>query len=156
MHKISAGILAYRLFGNGNLEVLLLHPGGPIWGHKDWWTIPKGEIEEGEDLLTTAKREFSEEVGLPLPKGELLELGNKRQSAIKTNYIWAIKAELDTNKMKSNEFMLEWPRGSGNIQSYPECDRAQWFESTEAKNKVFKSQVDFITRLERAISAKSC
>jgi predicted NUDIX family NTP pyrophosphohydrolase len=156
MNKISAGILVYRFSKKQDLEVLLVHPGGPIWGARDWWTIPKGELDEDEVPLEAAKREFREEVGLPVPNGKLLDLGSYGQSSSKTNYIWAIKGEIDSNKMTSNEFTLEWPKGSGRIQSYPECDRAEWFGVLLAKNKVFKSQIEFINRLEQAILAKSC
>lgn len=142
----SAGILVFR--GQGSkIEVLLVHPGGPFWAKKDSWSIPKGELEADEELLTGAFREFEEEVGVPPPKGELLELGEFKSSSAKTNYIWAMEGDFDLKDFKSNTFTMEWPPKSGVQQEFVENDRAGWFDLTTAQRKVFKNQAVFIDRL---------
>ena len=138
----------------GALEVFLAHPGGPLFAKKDagYWTIPKGEIETGEDLLAAAIREFKEEVGIE-PRGEFLELGSIRQKGGKIVHAWAFQGELDeSHSIMSNTFKLEWPPHSGKIQDFPEVDRAQFFPLTEAKVKIKETQRPFLDRLESAIS----
>ena len=148
----SAGILLYRFAVDG-LEVMLVHPGGPYWAHKDAavWTIPKGHCEEHESLLAAAKREFREETGFEAD-GVFIELGELRQPSGKIVHAWAVERDIDTSKIVSNTFSLEWPRNSGVINVYPEVDKGQWFEIEEAKNKILRGQVGFIERLQRALA----
>lgn len=141
----SAGILLYR-YQSDQLQVLLVHPGGPLWEHKDFWQIPKGEVDDDEELLITAYREFHEETGSLPPEGELIELGSAK-SGSKVNYIWAIEGDFDTSTFTCNTFTMEWPPKSGKMQEFPECDRAGWFDLATAKQKLFKTQVVFIDRL---------
>lgn len=146
MAKQSAGILLYRQH-NGSFEVLLSHPGGPFWGHKDIWSIPKGEIEEGEDLMSAAVREFKEETGFELPDDQFHSLGQSKQGA-KTNYIWAAEGNADPHKFKcTSTFTMEWPPKSDKQQTFPENDRADWFGLSKAQKKLFKTQKAFIDRL---------
>jgi predicted NUDIX family NTP pyrophosphohydrolase len=146
--KRSAGILAFRL-GEGALEVLLIHPGGPFWAKKDAgsWSIPKGLYTEDEDALVAAKREFEEETGLK-PVGDFIELGAFRQLSGKTISAWAIENDFDISAFKSNTFSMEWPPRSGRIQEFPEADRAQWFGAAEARRKITKGQVPIVDALE--------
>lgn len=150
MIKDSAGILVFKKI-DGKIYVLLVHPGGPIWGPKDNWTIPKGQIEAGESMIDAARREFREEVGLEVPSGELYDLGEIKKSSNKTNHIWAVAGEIDVSKFSSNLFSLEWPPHSGIIQNFPEGDKAEWFEVNIAKSKIIKSQSGFLDRLETLI-----
>jgi predicted NUDIX family NTP pyrophosphohydrolase len=143
--KQSAGILLFKVTKDG-CRVLLAHPGGPIWGHKDSWTIPKGELDEAEDHLAAAFREFEEEVGITPPVGELIDLGTIK-SGSKTNFIWAVEGMMDVSKFSSNTFTMEWPLRSGIIAEFPENDRAAWFDLATAKKKLFNGQVGFIDRL---------
>lgn len=143
----SAGILVYRL-KDGKPEVFLAHPAGPFWAHKDTWSIPKGELDDGEDHLKAARREFEEEIGMALPEGELIDLGSIKQNSRKTNYIWALEGDLDPAKFHcSSMFTIEWPPKSGTQQEFPENDRAEWFSLEEAKQKLFKNQLGFLDRL---------
>ncbi|WP_455219560.1 NUDIX domain-containing protein [Kaarinaea lacus] len=143
----SAGILLYR-FRNKKLEVMLVHPGGPFWVNKDLgaWSIPKGLIEENEPPLEAAKREFKEETGFDVA-GDFIELGALKQPSRKIVHAWALEQDLDTKKIVSNTFELEWPRNSGQIKEYPEIDRGAWFGLEEAKRKISKGQVKFIETL---------
>lgn len=150
MTKDSGGILVFKKKVD-KVYVLLVHPGGPIWGPKDNWTIPKGQLEAGESMIDAAKREFREEVGLEVPSGELFDLGDIKQSSNKTNHIWAVAGEVDVSKFSSNLFSLEWPPHSGTIQYFPEGDKAEWFEINIAKSKIIKSQLGFLDRLEKLI-----
>jgi predicted NUDIX family NTP pyrophosphohydrolase len=144
----SAGILLYRL-RDGGLEVLLAHPGGPFWARRDAgaWTIPKGLVAEGEDLLAAARREFAEETGL-VPVGPFLELGAIRQKAGKVVHAWAAEGDLDPVAAVSNTAETEWPRGSGRRITFPEVDRWGWFTPEEARRKVIAAQAELIERLE--------
>ena len=144
--KISAGILVYKHVGE-SVEVLLAHPAGPIWGHKDFWTIPKGELDEDEDHISAAKREFLEEVGVPVPAGELIDLATSKGSSGKINFIWAVEGEIDVTKFSCNTFTIEWPPKSGIIEEHLENDRAEWFPLATAQAKIFKNQAIFIDRL---------
>jgi predicted NUDIX family NTP pyrophosphohydrolase len=152
--KTSAGLLMFRK-RNGELEVLLVHPGGPFFRNKDEgaWTIPKGEVDEGEDLLTRAKIEFQEEVGFA-PSGDLIPLGSVKQKGGKTVYGWAFEGDLpDHFKPASNTFEIEWPPQSGRRQAIPEVDRAEFFSIEEAKQKINPAQVVFLERLSKALKS---
>jgi predicted NUDIX family NTP pyrophosphohydrolase len=147
--KKSAGLLLFR-DASGRLEVLLVHPGGPFWAKKDAgaWSIPKGEIGDGEDALTAARREFEEETGVR-PVGEALALEPRRQPGGKLVYAWAMRGDLDPAAVRSATFSLEWPPRSGRRQEFPEIDRAAWFTLEEARTKILKGQVPFLEDLER-------
>lgn len=150
--KQSAGILLYRV-KNGEAEVLLTHPGGPFWGKKDVWSIPKGEVDEGEDLLAAAGREFGEETGFAVPDGELIELGSAKQNSSKINHIWAVVGDADPSKFVCRStFEMEWPPHSGTRQNFVENDRAAWFSPPVARQKLFKNQAVFIDRLAKHLS----
>jgi predicted NUDIX family NTP pyrophosphohydrolase len=148
MPERSAGILLFRRGGDG-LEVLLVHPGGPFFARKDdgSWSIPKGLYEEGEEPLAAARREFEEELGSPCPGGDALELGEIRQKNGKRVTAWAIEGDLDAASIVSNTFELEWPPRSGNLQSFPEVDRAAWFTLDTARTKILAAQTPFLDRL---------
>ncbi|HTU95787.1 MAG TPA: NUDIX domain-containing protein [Solirubrobacteraceae bacterium] len=150
----SAGLLLFRESG-ADVEVLLVHPGGPFWSKRDEgaWSIPKGECEEGEDARAAAWREFGEELGSPAPEGEPLELGEVRQKAGKTVVAWAIAGDLDAESITSNTFTMEWPPRSGRSQSFPEVDRAGWFSLAEARTRINPAQATFLDRLREALDA---
>lgn len=145
--KPSAGLLLFRR-GDVALEVLLAHPGGPYWRHKDdgAWTIPKGEVGLGKSKATAARREFAEEIGYD-PPGDFLPLGEARQPGGKSVVIFAVRGEWQPQRLLSNTFTLEWPPQSGQLQSFPEVDRAAWFSIGEAKRKILKGQLVFLDRL---------
>lgn len=147
MVEHSGGILAYK-YVEGKLEVMLAHPGGPFWARKDQaaWSIPKGLQETDESILDTAKREFEEETGCKI-QTDLLELGTIKQPSKKLITIFAVEKEIDVSMVKSNLFEMEWPPKSGNIQKFPENDKAQWFTIEEARKKIFKGQKGFLDRL---------
>lgn len=144
----SAGVLLYRI-ADGVLWVLLAHMGGPFWARKDEhaWSIPKGEYGHGDDPRAAAAREFQEEMGAPLPGGELVDLGTVRQSGGKQITAYALQAEFDATAIRSNEFEMEWPRGSGVWRSFPEVDRAEWVNVETARSKLVRGQVAFPDRL---------
>ena len=148
MAKRSAGILMYR-GSPPRLELLLVHPGGPFWARKDLgaWSIPKGEYAEGEDPLAVAKREFAEELGSPPLQGTVLTLGELVQPSRKLITAFALEGDFDPATLTSNRFELEWPRGSGRKQSFPEVDRAAWFAPAKAREKIQPGQAPFIDRL---------
>jgi predicted NUDIX family NTP pyrophosphohydrolase len=151
MTKRSAGILMYR--GNfPQIEVLLVHPGGPFWVKKDdgAWSIPKGEADGDEDLLASAVREFEEELGMR-PHGTFLDLGEIAQPSRKAVVAFAVKGEFDPVTLKSNLFEMEWPPKSGRKQSFPEVDRAAWFTTVQARAKILVGQQGFIDRLLAAL-----
>ncbi len=150
----SAGLLPYRTRGDGSLEVLIAHMGGPFWARKDdgAWSIVKGEYGAGEDAFAAARREFTEETGAPPPSGEPIALGELRQRGGKLIVAWALEAgELDPSGFHSNTFTLEWPRGSGRMQEFPEVDRAAWFDCETARRKLVAGQVPFVDVLERVL-----
>ncbi|HVW08864.1 MAG TPA: NUDIX domain-containing protein [Bryobacteraceae bacterium] len=152
MKKLSAGLLMFRK--RDELEVFLVHPGGPFWARKDdgAWSIPKGEYEGGDDPLQAAFREFEEETGLaPDPKGDLLALGEIRQPGGKVVTAWAFEGDFDETSVRSNSFSIEWPRGSGRMREFPEIDRAGWFRIEDARKKILKGQLGFLDRLPRPI-----
>jgi predicted NUDIX family NTP pyrophosphohydrolase len=154
MPKKSAGILLYR-WSRGQLGVFLVHPGGPFWAKKDdgAWSIPKGEFEEDEDAFEAAKREFEEETGLAL-KGKFEPLESVRQPGGKIVYAWAIEGDADPGTVRSNTFSIEWPKGSGKMQEFPEVDRAEWFTLEQAGRKLLKGQVPFLAQIERIVSPR--
>lgn len=125
-----------------------MHPGGPFWAKKDLaaWSIPKGEILEEEDPFSAAQREFSEELGLPVPEGQTKDLGLVKQSS-KEVLAWAIEGQLNTKQVKSNTFEMEWPPRSGASQTFPEVDKAAWFDLATAQQKMVKGQVALLERL---------
>lgn len=152
----SAGLLLHRTTADGTIEVLLVHPGGPFWARRDAgaWSIPKGEYAEDEDPLTAARREFTEEIGRPVPDGPLIELGEVRQKAGKLVVAWAVEGDLDPATVVSNTFTLEWPRGSGRLREFPEVDRAEWFSLEEAAVRMLEGQRPLLDAL-RASTGRS-
>ena len=151
MPRVSAGLLLYRL-APGGLEVLLVHPGGPFFARKDLgaWSLPKGEAEPGEDLLAVALRELAEETGFAA-EGTALPLGEIRQAGGKLVHAFAMQGDADPSRLHSNEFELEWPKGSGRRRNFPEVDRAEWFDLDEARRRVNPAQVAFLERLAAAL-----
>lgn len=152
MPKLSAGLLMYRLRG-GKPQVLLVHPGGPFWERKSWgaWSIPKGEYAEHDDALAAAKREFFEETGLRC--GEpLLPLPVARQPSGKRISAWAFEGDCDPAQVVSNTFEMEWPPRSGERRTFPEIDRAAWFDLDEARRRIVKGQAPFLDYLEAALA----
>jgi predicted NUDIX family NTP pyrophosphohydrolase len=151
----SAGILPYRRADAG-LEVLLGHMGGPFWAKRDagGWTVIKGEYRDDEDPIAAARREFEEELGLPAPVGALTPLGSARQSGGKVVTVFAAESDIDPDNVTPGTFSMEWPRGSGRIQEFPEIDRVAWFGLPTAREKVLKGQRAFLDRLEDALSAR--
>jgi predicted NUDIX family NTP pyrophosphohydrolase len=169
--RVSAGLLLYRRRGQ-HLEVLLAHPGGPFFKNKDdgHWTIPKGEIDDNEEPLSTAIREFREEIGIDLdPAGKFIDLGSIRQKAGKTVHAWAVEGRdaagrdaapsasgsLDLGGKASfqcqSHFTIEWPPKSGKFQAFPEIDRAEFFDLSTAKTKINPAQIAFLDRLETSL-----
>ncbi len=150
--RLSAGILLYR-FRAGNLEVFLVHPGGPFWAKKDAraWSIPKGEFEQGEDPLEHAKREFQEETGSSVD-GRFFALTPRKQKSGKVVYGWAVEGDIDAAGLQSNTFSMEWPPRSGKQQQFPEVDRGEWFTVADARQKMQEGQVGFLDELSTAIS----
>jgi predicted NUDIX family NTP pyrophosphohydrolase len=153
MSKTSAGLLLFRETSAG-IEVLLAHPGGPFWTKKDIgsWSIPKGEVADGEELLSAAKREFEEETG-GRPRGEFLPLEPLRQPGGKLVYAWAVRFDFDVSRLKSNVFSLEWPPKSGRQQDFPEVDRVAWLGLESARRKILKGQAPFLDQLVNKILA---
>jgi predicted NUDIX family NTP pyrophosphohydrolase len=147
MPRVSAGLLLYRRRG-GRLEVLLAHPGGPMWQKRDdgAWTIPKGEVREGEALLAAAKREFAEEMGFA-PEGEMLELTPVRQKGGKVVHAWAVEGDCDPAGIRSNTCRVEWPPKSGKWMTVPEVDRAEFFDIETARGKINPAQAAFLEEL---------
>ncbi len=152
--KKSAGLLPFRRRGAG-VEVFLVHMGGPFWAHKDagGWSIAKGEFEE-EVPLDAAIREFKEETGMA-PTGKFHELASVRQPSGKTVFAWALEWDCDETKIKSNTFALEWPKGSGVMQGFPEVDRAAWFSLGEARRKLLKGQLPLIDQIQKLLGVAS-
>jgi predicted NUDIX family NTP pyrophosphohydrolase len=153
MAATSAGLLLYRRTPDGDLEVLIAHPGGPFWARKDEgaWSVPKGEYAPGDDPLQTAYREFEEEIGLPVPPGPPRPLGEVRQPGGKRVVVWALEADLDLAGACSNTFELEWPKGSGTVREFPEVDRVAWAPLPVARTKLLKGQIAFLDLLLDAL-----
>jgi predicted NUDIX family NTP pyrophosphohydrolase len=154
--KHSAGILLYR-YHTGRTEVLLVHPGGPFWIKKDLgaWFIPKGELEEGEDPLAAARREFFEELGSHAPPGAALELGNVKNKSGKLIEAWGLEGDLDVSCVKSNTFSLEWPPKSGKMRDFPEVDRACFFTLSDARVKLHPAELPLLERLVAILSSRA-
>jgi predicted NUDIX family NTP pyrophosphohydrolase len=155
MPKQSAGLLVYRRTPGGipgGIEVLLAHPGGPFWMKKDLgaWSIPKGEFPEHEDPLAAARREFREEMGHEM-KGPFLALTPCQQPSRKIVHAWAVEGDLDAQAIRSNSFEIEWPPKSGRMQSFPEVDRAAWFDLAEARRRIQKGQLPILEELEEKL-----
>jgi predicted NUDIX family NTP pyrophosphohydrolase len=153
MASRSAGILLHRAGPHGR-EVLLVHPGGPLWARRDdgAWSIPKGEYDDGEEPMACALREFEEELGSALEHvGELVELGEVRQRNRKVVTAWAAEGDLDPGAVRSNTFSMEWPPRSGRRQEFPEIDRAEWFGLAQAREKLVEAQAAFVDRLEERL-----
>lgn len=151
MSKKSAGLLLFRDI-LGYLEVLLVHPGGPLWAGKDEgiWSIPKGEFGKDEEPLTAARREFGEETGM-VPDGDFIPLEPLRQPSGKVVFAWAIKGDFDPAQLKSNTFSMEWPPKSGRQQEFPEVDRAAWLTIPAALSKILKGQAPFLLQLQKQL-----
>ncbi|HMA93859.1 MAG TPA: NUDIX domain-containing protein [Polyangiaceae bacterium] len=150
MAKQSAGLVLYRS-RSSELEVLLVHPGGPFWQRKDEhaWSIPKGELED-EEPLAAAKREVAEEIGVRC-EGDFIPLGSLKQAGGKLVHAWAIEQDFDPERLHSNSFELEWPPKSGRMRSFPEVDAANWFTIAQARQKILKGQLEFLDRLVAAV-----
>ena len=150
--KQAAGLLLFRRVV-GALEVLLVHPGGPLWARKDEgaWSIPKGEVEPDEDALAAARREVEEETGAR-PSGTFIALSPVRQTGGKIVHVWAIESDFDPASLKSNLFEMEWPPKSGNRRSFPEVDRAAWFDLETAGRKILPSQAVVLQHLQERLT----
>jgi len=148
---VSAGLLLYRVT-DGELQVLLVHPGGPFFAKKDlgFWSIPKGQPDEGEELFAAAHRELGEETGFTAP-GESLPLGETKQKNGKLVHAWAVRGDANPAQLRSNSFELEWPPRSGRKRAFPEVDRAAWFSLEEARRKINSAQAVFLDRLRAAV-----
>ena len=152
MPKLSAGLLMYR-DGDGQLEVFLVHPGGPYWAKKDLgsWTIPKGEYSESEDPLHAAQREFQEETGFTA-EGSFIALGDLRQPSGKILAAWAFEGDCDPGRLKSNTFLMEWPPRSGRQAEFPEVDRGAWFAIETARERILPGQRPLLDCLLRKVT----
>lgn len=152
MPKNSAGIILYRLL-NGFPEVLLVHPGGPFWFKKDTgaWSIPKGEIDDGEERLDTAKREFEEETGNKI-SGKFFEMKPVKLKSGKIVFSFAVEGDMDISSFRSNTFMLEWPPKSGKMIEIPEVDSAAWFNIPTARKKINTAQIGILDELINVVN----
>ncbi|NIH79146.1 NUDIX domain-containing protein [Amycolatopsis viridis] len=155
MPRKSAAFLLYRLTGDRRLEVLIAHMGGPFWARKNEraWSIPKGEYTD-EDPLLAARREFAEEVGEPVLTGETVDLGSFRQSSGKVVTTFAAEGDFDPARFESNTFQMEWPKGSGRVQEFPEVDRVEWTDPDRAAELLVKGQVPMLARLRETLVAR--
>lgn len=153
--KISSGLCLFRKRASG-LEVLLVHMGGPFWARKDEgaWTIPKGEVDPGEELLAAALREFREETGI-LPPGSPFGLGQIKQAGGKVVHAFALEGDFDPQTLVSSTFSVEWPKGSGQMREYPEVDKAEWFAMAEARRRILASQLPLLDVLDAAPQTKN-
>jgi predicted NUDIX family NTP pyrophosphohydrolase len=151
----SAGLVVFRE-RDGALQVLLGHMGGPYWARKDAgaWSIPKGELDDGEDPLVGARREYREELGHPAPDGAVIELGEIRQRAGKRVVAFAVEGDFDPGQLRPGTFELEWPPRSGRRQAFPEIDRVAWFDLALAREKLVQGQVALLDRLAEAGSGE--
>lgn len=152
MPVVSAGLLMFRR-RDSELQVLLVHPGGPFFQNKDSgaWTIPKGIAEPGEDLLAAAQREFQEETGIQ-PAGPFLALTPIKQKSGKSVHAWACAGDFDPTILVSNTFTLEWPPKSGRLMEFPEIDRAEFFDLESVRQKIIPAQMPFLTELEQHLA----
>ena len=151
---ISAGLILFRRSAERGLEIFLAHPGGPFWANRDTgaWTIPKGVVEDGEDLLDAARREFNEETGI-VATGPFIPLGSIKQKAGKTVHAWAWEGDADASTITSNFTTTEWPRGSGKMMSFAEIDRCQWFDAKTAVEKMNPAQSELVGRLKTLLDS---
>lgn len=154
MPRVSAGLLMYRI-QDGKLQVLLAHPGGPYFQNKDdgAWTVPKGEIKPGEDMLEAAKREFEEETGIT-PTGPFIELTPIKQKGGKIVHAWAFQGDCDPSAVASNTFTMEWPPKSGRQMEFPEMDRAEFFDVAAAGQKIKAAQMPLVNECEQIVLGK--
>ncbi|GAA5115011.1 NUDIX domain-containing protein [Haloechinothrix salitolerans] len=152
--KRSAGLLVYRTRA-GATEVLLAHMGGPFWSRRDAgaWSIPKGEYDDIEEPRAAAFREFREELGLAPPAGDVIALGDVRQSGGKVVTAWAVAGDVDPDAIDPGTFEMEWPRGSGRIREFPEVDRVAWFGLDEAVEKIVAGQRDLLERFRERLDS---
>lgn len=157
MPVLSAGILLYRRAAPGGFEVWIAHMGGPFWARKDAhaWSIPKGEYGEDEDPLAAALREFAEEMGTAAPAADYRLLGAFRQRSGKVITVFTAEQDFQPERISSNTFPLEWPKGSGRIQDYPEIDDARWFPESEARLKLVKGQLPVLDALVEQVRAEA-
>jgi len=156
MTRRSAGILLFRRTADGGVEVLLGHPGGPLFASRDEgvWSVPKGEFDDGEAAWDVARREFEEETGHPAPAGESIDLGEIRQKGGKLVVAWALAGDLDPDTARSNTFEFQWPPRSGRFIKIPELDRVQWFAPDDACRRIKETQVPFIDRLVAELTTR--
>jgi len=142
----------FRARDDGRLEVLLGHMGGPFWARKDEaaWSVPKGELEDGEDPLAGARREFAEELGHAPPDGPVLELGEIRQKGGKRVIAFAVEGDFDPRAIEPGTFEMQWPPRSGRLQTFPEIDRVAWFDLATASSKIVRGQAALLERLAEA------
>lgn len=154
MPRVSAGILLYRRAASG-VEVMLVHPGGPFWARKDAgaWSIPKGEPDPGEDLLAAARREFEEETGQRV-EGVLLALAPVRQAGGKIVHAWTVEGDFDVATLASSTFTMDWPPGSGRTATFPEVDRAAWFDLDEASRRILTGQRPLLDELRARLTLR--
>jgi predicted NUDIX family NTP pyrophosphohydrolase len=150
---LSGGLLLFRRHPDG-LRLLIAHMGGPFWARKDEraWSVPKGECDPGEDPLDAARREFAEELGLPAPEGDPLDLGEVRMKSGKRIRAWAVEGELDPEAVVPGVFAMEWPPRSGRTQEFPEVDRVAWVDPDTARAKLVQAQAAFVDRLEATLA----
>ncbi len=155
MTRQSAGLLLYRFRADGAVEILIGHPGGPLFSRRDEgvWSVPKGEYEPGEQALAAAAREFTEELGQVPPSSERVSLGEVRQAGGKRVVAWAVEGDFDPAELSSNLFEMEWPPRSNQIGRFPEIDRVEWFSPQRARAKLNPAQVPFVDRLLDAVAA---
>jgi predicted NUDIX family NTP pyrophosphohydrolase len=150
--KVAGGLLPYST-SPGEIEVFLVHPGGPYFAHQDEgiWSIAKGLLEEGEAYEAAARREFEEETGVVPPPGPYLDLGEVKTRSGKAVFVFAFEADRSLEFVASNEFEIEWPKHSGNLHHFPEVDRAEWFTIPEARRRLLSAQHPFLDRLVEAL-----
>ncbi len=154
MGKRSAGLLLYRRMGD-TVEVLIAHPGGPIWARRDTaaWSVPKGAPLDSEtDLLVAARREFEEETGHDAPGGQPIDLGEVRMRSGKVVHAWAYEGDLDPDRLRSMEVEVEWPPKTGQTVIVPEIDRVMWARPAEARRRLNPAQAEFVDRLLAALA----
>jgi len=153
--KRSAGLLLYRM-NDDVVEVLIAHMGGPFWARKNAgaWSVPKGEYEDDEDPLAAALREFGEELGVAPPEGKQVDLGAVKQSGGKVVTVYALEGDVDLTGFRSNTFVLEWPRNSGQQREFPEVDRAEWVDLDNAATLLVKGQLPVLDALRRHLQSR--